>query len=371
MLFPFLSLQAKEKGGIQNCEQIMQIALDKLTPIIDKNDFTDLESVLSTIQSTCGEIEFTQRLRILRALIEKKTTGDLIADYLSKRYEEMLIMRWDYSVEEEYMSIYQDNKSDFNYIPLRHPIDSLIKLKANALLHSTSYNLTEQEEEIIYLFSDQIEEFYQTYEHPKQPATAIDKIKNNDYYKDKYGLHVYAGAEFPITGRDPVFKSSPAFGIMFASKLSSNLLYEIGAKVRINSNDKAFEYMLYDDIEIINSSASYSFGGSLGYKIFENKNFIILPKLGLYWESTSTGLSEVTDGYDDYYDDYGNTVSSIRFHNVNTMRSSLALSIMRHMIKKQYLGLEVAYHYIPYNWDDNLLTNIQPNYSSAQLFYRF
>ncbi|MCY4778234.1 hypothetical protein ORI89_01120 [Sphingobacterium sp. UT-1RO-CII-1] len=359
---------AQEKKEIQNCEQIMRIALDKITPLIDKNDFNDLESVLMTIQSTCGDTEFTQRLRILRALIEKKTTGDLIADYFSKKYVEVLIMRWDYSIEEEYKSIYQDNKSYFNYVPLRHPVDSLIKLKANALLYSTSYNLTEQEQEIILLFSDQIEEFQQTYTPSQENSQSQNNEKNNQFYKDKYGLQIYAGVEYPLTGTNPVFKTSPTFGVTFASKLSSDLLYEIGAKVRINNNAKTFDYQLYDDIETINSSASYSFGGNIGYKLLDNDTFILSPKIGLYWESTSTGLSEIIE---DYYDDYGNSVPNIRFNNVNTMRTSIALSLMRYLMKKQYIGIELAYHFVPYNWEKNLITSIQPHYSSAQLFYRF
>lgn len=359
---------AKERKEIQSCEQIMGIALDKLTPLIDKNEFTDLEPVLTTIQSTCGDTEFTQRLRILRALIEKKTTGDLIADYFSKKYVEVLIMRWDYSIEEKYQSIYQDNKSYFNYVPLRHPIDSLIKLKANALLYSTSYNLTEQEEEIILLFSDQIEAFEQAHVPEQENPINTNKEKNKHFYKDKHGLQVYAGVEYPLTGTDPVFKSNPTFGIMFASKLSSDFLYEIGAKVRINHNDKTFDYQLYDDIKSVNSSASYSFGGNVGYKLLDDDVFILSPRIGLYWESTSTGLSEITE---DYYDDYGNSIPNIRFNNVNTMRTSIALGLMRYLMKKQYIGIELAYHFIPYNWEKNLITSIQPHYSSAQLFYRF
>src|SRR5690606_41687326 len=64
----------------------------------------------SDLQSTCGENEFTQRLRILRLLIEKKTTGEIITDYLAKNYQEILVMRWDYSVEEKYAQIYQSNR---------------------------------------------------------------------------------------------------------------------------------------------------------------------------------------------------------------------------------------------------------------------
>jgi len=369
-----LFLQARqEEQPQQDCEQITKIALDRLIPLIQKNDYTELETVLSTIQSVCGENEFTQRMRIFRALLEKKSGGELIADYLAKNYHEILVMRWDYSIEEKYQSIYQNNKKDFNYIPLKHPIDSLLKIKAEALLHSTAFNLTEQEEEIALLFADRIDEFYQSYEKPISPAkpTALEKARQRAAYKDRGGFSIYAGAEFPITGTDPLFKTNPVMGFMYSSPLASNFLYELGLKIRINSNDRDFEYWLDNQTEVINSAASYSIGGTAGYKVFDNDTFIIYPKLGLFFESTGTGLSEVTY-YDNgnYYDDeYGS--SNVKYHNVNTMRASAGFAFMRHISTKKYIGLEASYHYIPYNWDNQLQTNIQPNYASLQLFFRF
>ncbi len=376
-------LQAYPNEKWQDCEQITKIAIEKLVSSVDKNDFENLETMLSTIQSACGENEFTQRMRILRALIEKKTTGAIIADYLSKNYQEVLVMRWDYSVENEYQKIYQENKADFNYIPLNHPIDSLVKLKANALLTSTSYNLTEQEKQIALLFSDHLDEFYKSYGSTAPaptpvtvqvpaPETALEEpIEYSEDYKYRAGVLVSAGVEFPITGTDPLFKSNATIGVMYASPLSSLMVYELGAKIRINSNDRSFDYLLNEVIEHVNSTVSFSLGGNLGVKVFDNDKFIIFPKAGIYYDITGTGLTEYGEGY--YYDEYGfeQSSGSIRYNNVNTMRTTLGLSVMRHIDRKKYIGLEFAYHYIPYNWDKNLLTNIQPNYASGQVFLRF
>ncbi|MBD1420323.1 hypothetical protein [Sphingobacterium chuzhouense] len=357
----------------QDCEQVTKVALEKLVDIFRKNDFESLEPVLNTIQSTCGENEFTQRLRILRLLVEKKTTGDIIADYLSKNYQEVLVMRWDYSVEEKYAQIYQNNKTDFDFVPLRHSIDSLIKIKAIALLNSPSYNLTEQEEKITLLFADHIDEFYQVHSGttPQTSSKSKSKSTSDSYYgKYRHGVNVYAGAEFPLTGSDPVFKTSTTLGVFFSSRLANPVLFEAGVKVRINSNDKEVEYRLYDEVEVIRSMASLGVGGTVAYKIFDNDKFIIAPKAGLFWEMATTGLSEVNEGYyDDGYDYY--ETRSVRHFYINTMRSSLALSAMRHLSGKTYIGLEAAYHFVPYNWDSNLLTSIQPNYGSLQLFFRF
>ncbi|QBQ42508.1 hypothetical protein E2P86_15690 [Sphingobacterium psychroaquaticum] len=367
--FSFLSTAATDKTW-QDCEQITKIALDKIGPMVTKNDYAALEPTLATIEGVCGQNEFTQRLRILRALIERQHTEKLIQDYLDKKYHDVLVMRWDYSVETKYAQIYRENKADFNYVPLNHPIDSLVRLKARALLQSTAFSLRDSEKQIAFLFADDIDSFYQSYE--KQTATpqasAIQKIRTNYTDRDRSGFSIYAGIETPLTGSNPVFKSNPVFGFMFSSKISSAVLYELGIRVRINSNDRNFDYLLYGNTEDVNSSASYSFGGTLGYKVFDNYKFILYPKVGLYWESTGTGLSEDTGG--DYWGDenYG---SNIKYNNVNTMRSSVGFAAMHHLGGKKYIGLEAAYNYVPYNWDNNLLTSIQPNYGSLQVFFRF
>ncbi|GHE23741.1 hypothetical protein [Sphingobacterium griseoflavum] len=360
-------LQANTEDNLQNCEQITAIALEKLVPALQQNNYQQLESILGTIQSACGENEFTQRMRIIQALIERKTTGALIADYLSKNYHEILTMRWDYTVEKEHRRIYQENKADFNYVPLNHPIDSLIKLKANALLNSPSYNLTEQEEDIALLFADHLDEFYQSYEDTAPIPSATETARYREDSKLRSGMIISAGAEFPITGSDPLFKTNPTFGLFYSSSMASLILFEGGIKIRINSNDRSFDYMLYDEIEHVNSSASFSIGGNVGVKLFDNDKYIIAPKVGLYYDVTNTGLSEV-----DYFDnEYGESTSSVRYHNIHTMRTTLALSLMRHIVGKKYIGLEAAYHYVPYDWERNLLTTIQPNYASLQLFFRF
>ena len=373
--FTFPPIYGYENGqdtfaAVQDCEQITKVALEQLVDIFRKNDFERLEPVLNTIQSTCGENEFTQRLRILRALIEKKTTGDIIANYLSKDYQEILVMRWDYSVEEKHAEIYRENRSDFDFVPLRHTIDSLTKTKALALLNSPSYNLTEQEEKIALLFSDHIDAFYERHGNvaSRQPSETRPTDERSDKYR--HGVSVYAGAEFPLTGSDPAFKTSPTFGVFFSSRLSNPFLFEAGLKARINTSRRELEYLLYNEVEVIKSTASLGIGGTVGYKVFDNEKFILAPKAGLFWEMATTGLSEVSESYyDDGYSYY--ETESVRYFYVNTMRTTLALAAMRHLSGKTYIGLEAAYHYVPYNWDNNLLTSVQPNYGSLQLFFRF
>ena len=385
---PSLSLSAHtEDLELQDCEQLLQITSEKLTPLVNKNDFSQVEPLLATIESGCGKSEFTQRIRIFKSIFERSDSKALIQDYLDHNYDDVLIMRWDYSVEKDHKLIYNGNKPHFNHIPLNHPIDILIKRKAEAILKSASYSLNAEEEKIMLLFADRIQEYDQAVavQHPEgrpinaavavAPAAVEEEqlVEQTDYQeKSRSGISIYAGVTGPLGGVNPTFGVNPSFGVMYSSRLSSSFIYELGMRVRINSKDRDFDYNLYDDVERVNSKASFSFGGTVGYKVFDNKKFIIAPKFGLAYETTTTGLSEITETeyYDEYYGDYASS-SNVRYHNVNTMRMSFGLAAMRKVSRNQYIGIEASYIYAPYNWDKSLITSVHSNYGSLELFYRF
>lgn len=372
-----------EEGKVQDCEHLLEISLDKLTPLVNKNDFNQVEPLLATIEGACGRSEFTQRIRILKNILERGDSKALIQDYLDNKYDETLIMRWDYSLEQDYKLIYNRNKADFNFIPLKHPIDILVQLKAEALLKSASYNLNEQEEKIILLFANRITEYDQVsvaHVPQVQPSTNTPAIVQAEVLpieqvaepvRGRSGVNIYAGLTGPLGGINPTFGVNPSFGVMYSSALTSPFLFELGMRVRVNTKDRDFDYLIYDDVQTVNSKASFSFGGTLGYKVFDNNKFIIAPKFGLGYETTTTGISEITDY--GYYDDYGDYINGTdtKYHNVNTMRLSLGLAAMRHVSRNQYIGIEASYIYAPYNWDKSLLTSVQSNYGSIELFYRF
>lgn len=363
--FACVPLYAQQKvEDTQDCEQVTKTALEQLVPIFQKNDFENLESVLNTIQSTCGENELTERLRILRTLIEKKPTDSIIGNYILKGHKNTLEVRWKSSADKNYAQIYTEHKTVFNFIPLRHTIDSLTKIKALALLNSPYYELNELERPIVLLLADHVDEIYQV-RHEKVPKSAYRNKSSN-------GISFYAGAELPLTSMYPLFKTSPTFGIFFSSRLSNPVLVELGMKIRFNNKENnEFEYLLHNEVEVTSSEYSVNLGGTVGYKVFDNNKIIVSPKIGLFWDMTETGVGRLTTTH--YTDEYGDSYEeeSVQMYHINTMRTTVALAAMHHLSGKTYIGLEAAYHYVPYHWDKHLLTRMQSNYGSLQLFFRF
>lgn len=355
------------------CSEMTILFADKVAPLLHNNDFSNFESLLQSYTSGCGSTELYYRIKILQVLIEKKSTDTFINSYLDHGYDNQLIARYDDGSHADFIEIYKANPEKYGFLPLRHPLDELTKIKAEALLASDQYSFNEMEEVLLLLFSDQIDTYLSYFNKPVPPKKEKTKARDNDimYYRSKYSGVLYAGMIGPLGASNPIFKLNPTFGLQVMSPIDRVLFFELGAKIQVNSGSRNFDYLLYDEIEDVNSDISYYFGGNLGFVAIDQDRFLLTPKLGIGFKSVSTGLSELSSyDYDYGYDDDMGS-AGIRYHNVNTMNLNFSLAAMRHIRKKNYIGLEVAYHFIPYNWDKNLQTDIFSHYASLELLFRF
>ncbi|MBK9396900.1 MAG: hypothetical protein IPN55_06555 [Saprospiraceae bacterium] len=131
-------------------------------------------------------------------------------------------------------------------------------------------------------------------------------------------------------------------------------------KFRLNINDENFDYYALGIINDVNSKLGFSIGLAGGYKIFENENLIIIPKIALGYESISTGLREYDEESEETF-----------FHNVETLHSSIGLSVLKPIFRRNYIGMEVNYHYCPYGFDDDLISKFDNSAYSFEIFFRF
>lgn len=361
----FLLSFSKYTYAQSSCEEITTTSLQRLTPLLKKNDFSQIASIISTLESVCGKSEFTLRLQLIRQLILKEDTQKEISTYLDNHYDEILTHRYDNAADNNYRDIYAKDKAAFHFIPLNHPVDSLIRLKATALLNSPSYVLTEQEEAISLLFADDIDAFYEQLNRRPKAVPATESSYKLESGKERIGVGLYAGA-FGTVGKNSTFTTSPSFGVSIMSPLANSFVFELALKFRLNTNDNYFEFNDDGVIQDINSSASFFFGGTAGYKVFDNGPWIVLPKVGAGLGFINTGLSETTF----YNGDYDDASSGIQYNNANTFHTFIGVALMRHVKGRKFIGLEAGYHYIPYNWDKDLITSIQPRYWSLELFLK-
>ena len=128
-------------------------------------------------------------------------------------------------------------------------------------------------------------------------------------------------------------------------------------RYRWNVNDENFDYYALRQTQNINSDYSLFAGGAIGYKMFDNKYLIILPKIGIESEFINTGLSDE------------NYVSNNNKYDAKTVHFLFGLSAMI-PIRNIYLGLEINYHYCPYELNKNMRSKIESNLISTEVFWR-
>ncbi|WP_286859538.1 MULTISPECIES: hypothetical protein [Sphingobacterium] len=372
-VFAFIYFLAPQKTQAQEtCEKHTAEILPLITGALNNNEFDKITPLLNTLQASCGVTEFGQRLRILLLIIDKKDCGTEIERYIGNQLDKTFVQRLDAADRGDFAQQYEQNKSIYNFFPLRHPLDNLIKIRARALLSSTNYSLNDRERDILHLFADtDSPEDEPAPQNTEQPKSRPQVYGNRS--RSKLGYVPLVGVMSPLGGTNKIFGTNFMFGFMLMSSLERKFIFEGGFNVRINSNDKNIAYNYEGSDVTINSSATGFIGGSVGYKIFDNEKCILIPKGIIGIDITDTGITEsvYSDGYydpDGYYYDGG---YNDRMVTINNVHLGLGFSSLFQMKNKKYVGIEVAYHYAPYDASSKVLTPIQSNYGTAAFFFRF
>lgn len=369
-------LPTKRLHAQENCDKYTAEILPLLTKTLNNNDFDKIDPLLNSIQASCGVNEFVQRLRILVYIIEKKNSTTEIQHYVDNQFDKIFLQRLDAADQEDFAGQYDQDKAKYNFVPLRHPLDNLIKVRAKALLASDSYTLSDQEKDILQLFSDtevaSAVQDRQSDEQDNQQRFPAPKVYRNRH-KAKLGYVPSIGVVTPLGGSNKIFGTNISFGFMLMSSLERKFIFEGGFNVRINSNDRNIDYNYEGSNVSVNSSATAFIGGAVGYKVFDNDKFILIPKGILGIDITDTGITEsaYSSGYydpDGYYYDGGYTDRMVTIDNVHL---GLGLASLFRMKNQKYMGFELGYHYAPYDASSKVLSPIQANYGSVQLFFRF
>lgn len=351
------------------CEPVVGAALQKLPSILMKNDFGQLKTIINTLKGTCEKNELGRRLEIISQLLQKQNTHLSINAYLDGHYDDVLIQRFDAAATRNPNGTYRQNPKKYQYFPLNHPVDSLLKQKAVALLQSQSYALNKEETAITYLFADDIDEFLR--ERNKKPSKSVSNTTTG-YYPSKNNMNgptigLSAGIFSPFDS-NPIFDQSGIFGVSYMGSLNNSIVSELVYKFRVHNNSRPFDMRYKREIREVNPNSSHFIGLGFGYKAYDNGTLVLLlPKvntgLGFIW----TGLS---DSY--YYtDEYGFERKSISLRNIKTWQNSIGIMSMVRLQRKTFIGVELNYHLIPYNWDDKLVPHIPSGYGSAEFFIRF
>ena len=343
---------------IVNCEIVALNATDIIYERWVANDLDSCRSIIREWVKLCGSGEFVRRIIILEKLYQHQDAIDSIQSYFNQYYDQKFRYRVNASKGSDYGNHY--NAAYFDFVPLRHPLDSLLMNKAAEILKYE--NLTKDEKLICILFSGNLDQFETEVKKKDNKESFISSYFRKRLYEDRQrwmNLTIYSGIFIPA-GEQHVFSNSPSIGFYFSSPLQYKLMAELGFRMRFNTHDNDFKYYALNDTNVVNSATSIFVGAMVGYKLYSTAKVTIIPKIGIGLEDVDTGIYETKDNSNDKI-----------YHNIKTMHLSMGISAMKPVFISKYLGLEFSYHYCPYEWDTNLHTKFSNHSISAELFFKF
>jgi hypothetical protein len=345
-----------------DCEKEVKKLIDIPFDFETKIGLDSVSLQLSKLKFNCGETEFSSRFNILLKISQKINVDDDISRYFINEFNLILTNRLNGSTSADYHNIYFGRKKYFSFVPLNHPLDSIFIQAAKKLLNKS--NISNDEKLICLLFSNKIEE----YELELKSNIGLNrKTQNskisfpNDDPRNSIHLSLFLGSYTNI-GKNKIFGTNPVIGISLGTPLVNKFSLDLAVKLRLNINDKSFDYYALEKVNTVNSNTAI-FGGFIGsYKLFETNKNLILGKIGLGAENVLTGLSIKTKT--------GSSYENESF-DLETIHLSVGFSYAKTIKFSKYIGVGINYHLTPYGWDKNLKTKLDNSALSLETFYRF
>ena len=350
----------RESPSNIGCEELTSDVLLGLEEAFETRNLDSFERITENWISTCGTSEFAQRCIIMEGILTDEPVEDAISAYFEYNMHRDYSSRQYHASQHDFGYIYSENSSSFDYVPLRHILDTLISSRAQELLEG---GLVFGDEKLIcILFSKGQNDFYDELSKHENRDTRINQYLKNRYKRDRRysgAYTLYAGVSRPLNS-DDVFGANPVFGASISTPLEYKIVVELGVKVRVNVNDKPFDYYAMGEVNEVDSDYGILIGTTAGYKVFDNEKFIVLSKAGVGVEIINTGLSESKEDCeeDTYYD-------------LEMVHLTAGIAVMTPVFKSSNIGMGLNYHFCPYGLEKKLKTPIENNLVSTELFFRF
>lgn len=341
------------------CDSSAILFANKLSAEINSGDFLNANKTIGKWSEICFLSEIVERADIILKINSGFKTDAQIMNYFNSDLHFVYKYRMEFTENEDYWYYFEDYRTYLNYIPLRHSLDTSLRKLSMELLKKN--NLTSDEILILKLFTGNKNKFQRESKKKIHKNSFIQEFNNKDkryLSRENFGVVAYAGMYAPFT--EIPIGNNPYVGLSLASPLKYTIQGELFMKFRINSNDQNFIYRAFGTDNSVNSSFAFNMGINLGVRLYENDKFTIIPKLGLGYESLNTGLSE-------FDEDTQETI----FYNLATLHTSASVSILRPIFRRNHIGFEISYHYCPYGWDEDLVSKLENNAYSLEVFFRF
>ncbi len=237
-------------------------AINKATLQLAENKLDSVTNTVNNWTFLCGRSEISQRILIITAILKGEDTSHYIQQYINDDFYYYLYQRLEDTKYTRRTALYYERKAYYNYVPLGHPIDSIIMEKAKKLLENPR-NL--DEELLLILFSGNTNKFDDALKKRKYERGIIKPHIRKNNFNVTSAVTLYTGI-YTHQGKNNILGNSSTIGMTYTSNLYKKYMLGFHLKFRINNNDKDFNYYAFDSINTVNSNLSYSLGILAGYK---------------------------------------------------------------------------------------------------------
>ena len=347
-----------------DCETMTLNIMNEIADIFISDNYENADSLINILDFFCGKNESIERVIIFSAILNNRLEKKNIETYLTKNYANVYEYRKIDAKSADYSTHYEENIEYYGYLPLRHPIDSIIMMKSKELLDK---DLVSNDDKLFcILFAYGQREFKRSlsnneFKNSHSRATINEKRYQNS--RKAPSLIIFSGVHTMLGNKNRVFGNNHYVGFSIPTPLKNNIIADFGMNIRFNANDKEFLFYAMEDTNRVNSKTTLLFYITVGYKVLDKKNIILIPQIGVGFESTLTGLNELieNDLEEDFY----------KYYDLNALNLSAGFTALIPVFVRNYLGLSVKYHYCPYHWNKNLITKFNNNSIGCEVLFRF
>lgn len=314
---------------------------------IDK--FDSITIILDKWEKYCGKIEPIIRVRILLDIYHKSFNDTTYAIYLNNSLIYKFHNRINDAKQYNYKDINEKYLDRIDYVPLNSVFDAWTKEIAIYLLDKQ----LPKSSEYLYclLFSEDVDYFdYKVYSNEFKH----NYINNNYVIQNKTSITFESGLWLPSGKLSNTFSIGPQYGLQLGYTINKRLRFDFILLVGPIKSKHSFSAKENDTIRSINGTMV----GELGIR-FTHSNEI----KNRYFFDYFCGFegNEIGTNYKIKENDY--VV-------IQTYGISLGINLRKRIFRKSSIGISLGYHYVPYNWVNQLIKNIGSNVFTTSIFYR-
>lgn len=342
---------------IVNCEIIASNSQELITKY-SVNDNDSIKNILKIWESKCGTVEPVLRMKILLSIKNKRFYDSLSIEYINKYYIEKFNDRIDEKIKMIANDIFEQNKAYFDYVPLKGRFDSLTRSTAIDLLPEQENGTTQYF--FCLLFSNYNTRFenelYSTKYYPNFITKQIKEREKTDPNYVKANISVNSGIWQPVGSLSNLFNTGGFIGIQGGFYISKQLHLDFFASIRGFGFQDKFGINRNDSIYNVLAKYGQNFGISICWVNSYRENIFFDSFTGIGMENLHTDKRKISSKEDDY-----ETLETIDVH--------VGINIRYRFFKETTLGLNIKYHYVPYEHSKLLKRSIGNQYLTIGLIW--